>query len=349
MIRRCQMCTGLFDTRTRGSNTRTCSEECGRKLHYQTRRRIIERWMQRHPGRHRQLSDASRARNPERYRQLARERATRERRARGIEPRSRKPREARLKLKDCVICGQEFTHRQRSGRAKTCSPACAEALYQTVLAKGRAERASRRTGICHYCGLAFRPPHRLNKYCSAQCKKDVARDNPARREKQRLRSWRQLRRRGVPIRPPVMTPEERKQRIKEQRVKYARAKGVKPQKRLTAEERAQYNRRRVEAHKAQQKRKYAADPAFRAKRSAESREYRQRMINADPAWRAKDRAKHRERELNQIANPKGERQWLLRSRAELNRVKRLLSGGHHPPKASPSPRGESPLHSNSPV
>lgn len=48
-----------------------------------------------------------------------------------------------------------------------------------------------------------------------------------------------------------------------------------------------------------------------------------------------------------ISNPIGEKQWLVKSRVELNRIRRALSEGLHP-KASASPTRESPPHSNSP-
>jgi predicted nucleic acid-binding Zn ribbon protein len=356
VIERCCMCAGAFDTKIRSSRARTCSEPCAEKLSYLTRRKAQLRWAERHPRRKQRFAREYSERNRESIRKRARENATKRRRAKGIKPRKRRPPEERKQKRyqyiHCVICSKEIIRSKRKHARKTCSPACSETLYQKTLTKGREERAKRRVSVCVGCGRAFHPPHRLGtKYCSKKCSNEVRRADEVRREKQRLRSARQKRRLGVPVRPPTMTPEQRKEAKKLSSLKYRRSIGVKPQKRLTDEERLQRHQQKVARQKIKQKEMYATDPIFRAKRKAASRDYRLRMIQADPTWVAKNNAAHREREririAEQIANPQGEEQWLLKSRHELHKVKKLLSGGI-PQKVSGSPRKASTPLSNSP-
>ena len=76
-------------------------------------------------------------------------------------------------------------------------------------------------------------------------------------------------------------------------------------------------------------REYRANPIVRERRKEEHRAYRIKMA-ADPI------RMERRRELARIAradqrrrwldNPQGEKQWLLKSRHELNRIRRMLSG-----------------------
>lgn len=57
----------------------------------------------------------------------------------------------------------------------------------------------------------------------------------------------------------------------------------------------------------------------------------------DPAYREKTNARQKDYRLKWIENPKGERQWLVKSHHELAKIKRMLrEGPPSPPKASPS-------------
>lgn len=359
MIKRCCICTGAFETKSKSSpRTRTCSTACGEKLSYITHRKARMRWAERHPGRKQRFNREYTERNHEQIKQRARENARKRRRAAGIKPRQprqprqpKPPKQKHYQYSHCVMCNQEIDHAQRRGQTKTCSPTCSEALYQAVLAKGRAERARRRICICVGCKRAFTPPHRLGtKYCSKKCQKDVTRADPIRREKQRLRSWCQLRRRGAPIRPPVMSSEERRERKRVLAENHRRKRGIKPQKRLTEEERLERYKQKLAKHLIWQNWKYANDPNFKAKRRAEALEYRFRMKAADPTWVAKETASRRERENRLTPNPTGERQWLERNQAELRAIRRILKEPVPPkPKVSQSPSAGSTPDSSSPL
>ncbi len=80
---------------------------------------------------------------------------------------------------------------------------------------------------------------------------------------------------------------------------------------------------------------------------------REEKANVKKAWSIANREYIKEykkrHEMEILSNPKGEKQWLLKGRAELNRVKRLLSKGNSEasPRVSPSPKPAFTPRSNS--
>lgn len=84
----------------------------------------------------------------------------------------------------------------------------------------------------------------------------------------------------------------------------------------------------------------------RAELAARNREYRRKRYHSDPEyWRRQQELKRKHRE-RVITNPKGDIQWLQKSRHELGKVRRLLSKGLSQ-RASESPSRELTPHSNS--
>lgn len=108
--------------------------------------------------------------------------------------------------------------------------------------------------------------------------------------------------------------------------------------------RAENARRRTLKHRHRMK----TDPVYRAKRKEYSQQYNIK-IQADPIRRAAKNARLRVLRVKWSSNPnpKGEKQWLQKSRAELAKVNRLLKEGI-PLKVSASPRRESTPPNNSP-
>lgn len=201
-----------------------------------------------------------------------------------------------LRERTCAACGISFENHHG---AKTCSIEC-----QKVYSKGREDRDKikrarerRKNDPEHREKVRIKQRHdyrskRLidGEYYAAQTKKRRERyhNNPEYRAKIRAREHNRLLKQ---LEDPVFVAKYR-----------------------------EYNAAQVE----KRRERYHNDPEYRAKIKNEAKIRMKEKYQSDPEYRAKVNQRLLELKRKWIENPKGERQWLIKSRHELSMIRRFL-------------------------